>query len=38
MPDWTRLDLYYRLRARFLGEPMPADLEATAAQHLPQKV
>lgn len=29
-PDWSRLDLYYRLREQFLGEPMPADLEAAA--------
>jgi hypothetical protein len=29
-PDWSRLDLYYRLREKFLGEPIPADIEATA--------
>lgn len=29
-PDWSRLDLYYRLRERFLGEPMPSNLEAAA--------
>lgn len=29
-PDWSRLDLYYRLREQFLGEPMPTDLEAAA--------
>lgn len=34
-PDWARLDTYYRLRSQFLGEPMPADLEATAQQDLP---
>jgi hypothetical protein len=30
-PDWSRLGLYYRLRERYLGEPMPTDLEAAAA-------
>lgn len=29
-PDWSRLDLYYRLREQFLGEPMPTDLEVAA--------
>ena len=29
-PDWNRLQLYYRLRAKFLGEPMPTNFEATA--------
>jgi hypothetical protein len=29
-PDWSRLDLYYQLRHRFLDEPVPADYEATA--------
>jgi hypothetical protein len=33
-PDWSRLSLYYRLRERFLGETMPADLEAAAAAPL----
>lgn len=37
-PDWSRLDLYYRLRERFLGEAMPADLEAAAALPLPERV
>jgi hypothetical protein len=37
-PDWTRLDPYYRLRSQFLGEPMPADLEAIAQQALPDTV
>jgi len=32
-PDWSRLDLYYRLRAEFLGEAIPGDYEAAA--HLP---
>ncbi len=34
-PDWSRLDLYYRLRSKFLGEQMPDDLEAIAALPLP---
>lgn len=34
-PDWSRLDTYYRLRERFLGEPMPADLEGAANLALP---
>lgn len=29
-PDWTRLHLYYELRYRFLGEPIPADFETAA--------
>jgi len=33
--DWNRLQLYYRLREKFLGEPMPADFEATANLSLP---
>jgi len=33
-PDWSRLALYYELRARFLGEAMPADFEIAAAQPL----
>ncbi len=33
-PDWSRLELYYRLRERFLGEPMPADLQAAAERPL----
>jgi hypothetical protein len=37
-PDWSRLDTYYRLRAQFLGEPMPADIEAAAQQELPASV
>jgi hypothetical protein len=28
--DWNRLDLYYRLREKFLHEPVPADFETTA--------
>jgi hypothetical protein len=37
-PDWSRLEAYYRLRATFLGEPMPEDLEAIAEQPLPDLV
>jgi len=37
-PDWSRLAIYYQLRAQFLGEPMPADLEAVAQQPLPDDV
>ncbi len=37
-PDWTRLDTYYRLRAQFLGEAMPADIASTAQQPLPYAV
>ena len=33
--DWSRLGLYYRLREQFLGEPVPADLEAAAHQDWP---
>ena len=29
-PDWSRLDLYYRLREKYLGETVPADLEQSA--------
>ena len=29
-PDWNRLQLYYRLRQKFLGEPLPENFEATA--------
>ncbi len=35
-PDWSRLDLYYRLRANYVGEPMPADLETTANLPFPE--
>jgi hypothetical protein len=37
-PDWSRLEAYYRLRAKFLGESMPDDLESVAAQPLPELV
>jgi hypothetical protein len=37
-PDWSRLETYYRLRAQFLGEPMPDDFETVAAQRLPAQV
>lgn len=29
-PDWSRLDLYYRLREKYLGEPVPGDFEQAA--------
>lgn len=32
-PDWSRLELYYRLRSEYLGETMPEDFQAAA--HLP---
>ena len=35
-PDWSRLDLYYRLREKFLAEPVPSDLEATANLPFPE--
>jgi hypothetical protein len=34
-PDWSRLEAYYRLRARFLGEAMPDDFKAVAQQPFP---
>lgn len=34
-PDWNRLDLYYHLREKFLGESLPKNLEITANQPLP---
>jgi len=37
-PDWTRLETDYRLRHHFLGDPVPADFEATAEQPLPDMV
>jgi hypothetical protein len=37
-PDWSRLEAYYRLRAKFLGEAMPDDLKAIAEQPLPELV
>jgi hypothetical protein len=37
-PDWSRLEAYYRLRAKFLGETMPDDIEAVAEQPLPEMV
>ena len=36
-PDWSRLDLYYRLREKFLGEPMPEDMEAVANLPFPER-
>jgi hypothetical protein len=38
VPDWSRLDTYYRLRRQFLGEPMPDDLETIAERPLPEAV
>lgn len=35
VPDWSRLETYYRLRAKFLAEPMPADIEVAAQFPLP---
>ena len=29
-PDWSRLDLYYRLRAKYLGEGIPDDFREAA--------
>lgn len=37
-PDWSRLDLYYELREKFLGEPFPANVEVIASQPLPGSV
>ena len=37
-PDWNRLDLYYQLREKFLGEPVPADFEAAANLPFPSQV
>jgi len=36
-PDWSRLDLYYRLREKFLGEPVPSDFEAAANFPFPER-
>ncbi|MCY4593346.1 MAG: hypothetical protein OXC19_00935 [Bryobacterales bacterium] len=30
-PDWSRLDLYYRLREKYLGEDLPSDFKEAAA-------
>ncbi len=35
VPDWSRLETYYRLREKFLAEPMPADIEVAAQCPLP---
>jgi hypothetical protein len=37
-PDWSRLDLYYRLREKFLGESIPSDFSETANLPLPENV
>lgn len=34
-PEWSRLELYYRLRSEYLGEAMPADFCAAAHAPLP---
>jgi len=34
-PDWSRLELYYRMREQFLGEPAPSDFEAAANCEFP---
>lgn len=34
-PDWSRLELYYHLRERFLGEPVPLDFELAASEEWP---
>lgn len=35
-PDWSRLGLYYELREKYLGEPVPEDFEQTAGLPLSQ--
>jgi len=35
-PDWSRLDLYYRLREKFLSEPLPSDFEVAANLPFPE--
>jgi hypothetical protein len=35
VPDWSRLETYYRLREKFLGEPMPDVFETMAMRPLP---
>lgn len=37
-PDWSRLELYYRLREKFLHEAFPSDFEATANLPFPEKI
>lgn len=34
-PEWERLQLWYELRNRFLGEPIPESFAPTPAQHRP---
>jgi hypothetical protein len=34
-PDWSRLELYYQLRARLLGEPVPENLQAAGTEDWP---
>jgi hypothetical protein len=36
-PDWSRLELYYQLRQKFLNEPLPEDFEAAANLPLPEE-
>jgi hypothetical protein len=35
VPDWSRLEIYYRLREQFLGESLPDNFEAAAGRPLP---
>jgi hypothetical protein len=35
-PDWNRLRLYYELRQRLLGEPLPQDLKAASEKPWPE--
>lgn len=37
-PDWSRLELYYRLRASYAGDAMPDDFEAAAQIPFPEPV
>ena len=37
-PNWSRLELYYSLREKYLGEPCPADFEIAASLPLPEPV
>jgi len=37
-PDWSRLEAYYRLRAKVLGEAMPDDFQVVAEQPLPELI
>lgn len=37
-PNWNRLELYYQLREKYLGEPLPENFELIANQPLPGTV